>query len=69
MLSKTMDDRQYPLLAVQGSVKLANQVIIVMKHLTNPQKLFFFAEDALRGVPVFELNVEKRHGVDYHVSW
>lgn len=69
MLSKAMDDRQYPFLTAQSSVKLTNQVVVVMKHLTNPQKLFFFAEDALRGVPVFQLNIEKRHGVDNHVSW
>ena len=38
-----------------------------MKHLTNAEELFLFAEDALRGGPVLEFDIEERHGVDDHI--
>lgn len=47
MLSESVDDRQYPFLAIQSTVKLPNKVVVIVKHLANPNKLFFLTEDAL----------------------
>lgn len=59
MFGETVDDGQYPLLVYDGFVKLGDEVVVVMKDLTNSEGLWQPCEGTSGGR--FGLYVEKGH--------